>query len=536
MKQIFSQLVVRPLFSGVFLLIPCALADNSRPAADLQRIKDAAAVVAGPIAAGPVAATAQAIQAVPCPDWFRDAKFGIWSHWGPGCISGVDQNYAREMYHTPTPAYRYHVKHFGDPNVVGYKDILKYWTAEKWDPEGLMKLYKAAGAKYFVSMGRHHDNVDLYDSQYTYWNSVNIGPKKDVAGLWRQAALKAGLRFGLSFHPHSGYYREGMREKTQAGWKDHGPFDTGDPQYWSLYLPPEGTPGRDEEFSNGVYARIKDAIDKYQPDLLYFDGGLPGALGPKLMAHYFNSNMARHSGINEGLFTVKSDQSSVKDLERAEMKELTAQVWQCDTSESSWFYMDEPAAADELYTFHRSPTTMLHLLIDIVSKNGNLLMNIPQRADGTMDEHCEIMLAEFADWMKINGDAIFGTRPWGIYGEGPSELPRSNLNDLKSPMTSRDIRFTTKGNVLYAFVLGWPRDHRVTIRSLAKPAGTIAAINLLGCSETLDWKQTDNALEITLPSKKPCDHAITFKITGTHSGKLTPAPGSSMGVPSPSGR
>jgi alpha-L-fucosidase len=252
------------------------------------------------------------------------------------------------------------------------------------------------------------------------------------------------------------------------------------------------------------------------------------------MAHYFNSNMARHGGTNEGLFTVKSDQSSVLDLERKVRKELTSQVWQCDTSESSWFYMDEPAAADELFTIHKSPTTMLHCLIDIVSKNGNLLMNIPQRADGTIDEHCEILLEEFAEWMKVNSEGIFGTRPWGIYGEGPSQLPRSRMNDLKTPMTSRDIRFTTKGDVLYAFVLGWPRDHTVTIRSLAKPAGPIANVSLLGCPDKLDWQQTDESLVIHLPDRKPSDHAVTFKIKGTSA--LIPAPGWTMGVPSPSGR
>ena len=521
--------VLRLLIQGCLLTLALTstMADEARPPEDLQRIQAAAAVAAGPIASGPIEPTSDSIRAVPCPEWFRNAKFGIWSHWGPGCISGVDQNYASTMYRSGTPANKYHVAHFGDPNVVGYKDILKYWTAAKWDPEGLMKLYKEAGAKYFVSMGRHHDNVDCYDSQYTYWNSMNIGPKKDVAGLWLKAAQKEGLRFGLSFHPHDGYY--------PVKKKDTNPYDTRDPKYWSLYLSPEGTPGREEEFNNGVYARIKDAIDKYHPDLLYFDGGLPWPLGPKLMAHYINDNIARHGGNNEGLYTCKSDQSSVKDLERGGMRALVPGVWQCDTSESGWFYMDEPAVQDELYTFHRSSTTMLHMLIDIVSKNGNLLMNIPQRADGTIDEHSEIMLADFADWMKINGEAIFDTRPWGIYGEGPSQLPRSNYNDLKNPLTSADIRFSTKGNTLYSFVLGWPRGGTVTIRSLAKPAGAIGSISLLGSTQKLKWQQTDKALVIQLPVEKPCQHAITFKIAAADAQPLKPAPGWTVGVPSPSG-
>ena len=488
-----------------------------RPPEDMARAKATAEVVAEPIQAGPVKPSEASIKSIPCPEWFRDAKFGIWSHWGPGCISGVSQNYAREMYAEGSPAYKYHCEHFGDPAKVGYKDILKYWTAAHWDPDGLMKRYKAAGARYFVSMGRHHDGVDCYDSKYTPWNSMKVGPKRDVAGLWQAAAKMEGMRFGLSFHPHDFYYWEDQKNNKK------GPYDTSDPKYWSLYVPPRGTPGADKEFKDGVYARIKDAIDKYNPDLLYFDGGIPDAesRGFKLMAHFYNRNINRHDGVNQAVLCLKSDQGGVKDLERAEMKTITAQPWQTDTSESGWFYLDEPAAADELFTFHRSSTTMLHMLIDIVSKNGNLLMNIPQRADGTIDEHCEILLDDFAAWMKINSEAIFATRPWLIYGEGPSQLPRSNLNDLKSPMTSKDIRFTTKGDVLYAIVLGWPRDGKSVIRSLARPAGEVATVSLLGHSGKLDWRQTAGGLVVELPAEKPCDHAIVFKITGVN---LKPAP------------
>ena len=472
---------------------------------DITRAKAMAEVVAAPIAAGPVEPTAASIKAMPCPGWFRDAKFGIWSHWGPGCITGVSQNYAREMYHEGSPAWQYNLEHFGDPLTVGYKDVLKYWTAANWDPDGLMKKYKAAGARYFVAMGRHHDGVDCYDSKYTPWNSVNIGPKKDVAGLWREASIKEGLRFGMSFHPHDHYYREDQKNNRR------GPYDTSDPKYWSLYVPPPGTPGGDQEFKDGVYARIKDALDKYQPDLLYFDGGIPdpNARGFKLMAHFYNSNLKHHGGHNEAVLCLKSDEGGVKDLERAEMKQITGQPWQTDTSESGWFYLDESVAADELFTIHRSSTTMLHLLIDIVSKNGNLLMNIPQRADGTIDEHCEVLLADFAAWMKINREAIFETRPWVIYGEGPSQLPRSQLNDLKSPMTSKDIRFTIKNTVLYAFVLGLPKE-TIAIKSLA--SGKIASLTLLGSNAKLDWKQTVEALEIQPVAKWPCQHAVVFKI------------------------
>ena len=496
---------IASLILAAAVLAPMAALSGERLPEDIARAKLTAEVVAAPIEAGPVEPNAASIKTVQCPDWFRDAKFGIWSHWGPGCITGVSQNYAREMYNEGSPAYKYNLEKFGDPLTVGYKDVLKYWTAAKWDPQGLMKRYKAAGARYFVSMGRHHDGVDCYDSKYTPWNSVNVGPKKDVAGLWREAAMKEGLRFGLSFHPHDHYYREDQKNNKR------GPYDTSDPKYWSLYVPPPGTPGGDNEFRDGVYARIKDAIDKYHTDLLYFDGGIPDAetRGFKLMAHFYNNNIKHHGGRNEAVLCLKSDQGGVKDLERGEMKTITEQPWQTDTSESGWFYLDESVAADELFTFHRSSTTMLHMLIDIVSKNGNLLMNIPQRADGTIDEHCEILLDDFAAWMKINSEAILETRPWRIYGEGPSQLPRSHLNDLKSPMTSKDIRFTTKGNMHYALVLGLPRE-TVRIKSLA--GENIASVTLLGSDTKLDWTQVADALDIQPITNWPCQHAVVFAI------------------------
>jgi alpha-L-fucosidase len=493
---------------------PSGALAQERPPEDLERARVTAAVVAGPIETGPVEPNEASIKAIRCPEWFRDAKFGIWSHWGPGCISGVDQNYAREMYRQGSWAYKYHVAHFGDPAKVGYKDILKYWTASQWNPEGLMKKYKAAGARYFVSMGRHHDGVDCYDSQYTPWNSVNIGPKKDVGGIWQQAARHEGMRFGFSFHPHDFYYWEGQKQN-----KIPVVYDTSDPKYWSLYVPPPGTPGADKEFKDGVYARIKDAIDKYHPDLLYFDGGIPDpeVRGDKLMAHFYNSNIKQHDGHNEAVLCLKSDQGGVKDLERGQMKDITEQPWQCDTSESSWFYLDEAAADDELYTIHKSSATMLQALADIVSKNGNLLMNIPQRADGSIDEHCEVLLADFAAWMKINSESIFETRPWVIYGEGPTELPRSNLNDLKTPMTSKDFRFTTHGHTLYAIMCGWPVSGQAMIKSLASDSkyapGEIKGLQLLGCDQKLEWTRTPEGLQIKLPSKRPCDLAYVFKMT-----------------------
>ncbi len=501
-------------------------------AEDAARAKRLAAAVQQPVESGPILPTSASIKSLPCPEWFRDAKFGIWSHWGPDSISGVEQNYAKEMYRQVTIAYKYHTEHFGDPRTVGYKDILNHFDAAKWDPEALMKKYKAAGARYFVTLARYHDNFDMYDSSFTPWNCVNYGPKKDVVGLWRQAALKEGLRFGLSFHPCPDFYWQGQAEnKTKVD------YDTADPKNWSLYHPPPGTPGFKEEYANNVYARTKEAIDKYQPDVLYFDGGIPNGadLGLKLISHYYNSNISRHAGKNEAVMTVKSNDGGVLDFERSHAPKLIARAWQCDTSESSWFYLDDSHALGEIHTLHRNAKTMLHALADIVSKNGNLLMNIPLKSDGTIDHHCETLLADFAAWMKINSESIFGTRPFVVYGEGPTQLPRNGMNELKEPMTAKDFRFTTKGETLYAIMCGWPTDGRAIITSLADGSpivtGAIEKLELLGYSGKLSWTRTKEGLVINLPEQKPCEHACVFKISGLKGDSETitlPSPASTI--------
>jgi alpha-L-fucosidase len=500
-----------------------------RPAEDAVRARRMAAIVQEPVESGPVEPTSAAIKNVPCPAWFRDAKFGIWSHWGPNCFSGVEQNYAKEMYRQGSPAYKYHMEHFGDPAKVGFKDVIKYYDAAKWDPDALMKKYKAAGARYFVSLARYHDNFDMYDSSFTPWNSVNYGPKKDIAGLWRQAALKQGLRFGLSFHPNPTFFWEGQfQNKTKVD------YDTADPKYWSLYDPPPGTPGFGEEFADNVYARTKEAIDKYQPDVLYFDGGIPDGpnRGLKLISHFYNSSIKHHGGTNAAVLTVKSNDGGVLDLERSHAPKLVTRQWQCDTAEAGWFWLNDDVInqSGDKHIKHKSSTTMLHALADIVSKNGNLLMNIALKSDGTLDRYGETLLDDFAAWMKINSEAIFGTRPFVIYGEGPTQLPGSGANELKQPMTAKDFRFTTKGDALYVIMCGWPTGGQAVIASLADGSplvtGTIRSLRLLGHPGKLSWKRTKEGLVIPLPDQKPCEHAYVFKIGGLK--------GDSEAVPIPS--
>ncbi len=480
---------------------------------DIERAKQCAAVFEGPIESGPVEPTKESILKMECPDWFKDAKFGIWSHWGPCSVSEFSSNYGRDMYIPHLWGHKEHVKRFGHPTVVGYKDIIKYWTAENWEPEKLMKKYKAAGARYFVSIARHHDNFDLYDSKYTPWNSVNMGPKKDVVGIWRKAALKEGLRFGLSVHERDDYF---WNYRVHPNPKK---YDSYNSDYWSLYLAPPEIPGAKKEFLDGFYARLKDALDKYHPDLLYFDGGIGGgeSHGYKILAHYFNSNIKRNGGVNQAVLNTKKGGGGVLDLERHVMNDIYPKPWQDDTSSAGWYYMRQEATENELYAMNRSSTTLLHLLIDVVSKNGNLLLNIPQKADGTLDEHGEILLEDFAEWMAINDVAIFETRPWKVFGEGPGrpqghDPRRDRCREWKTPMTSKDIRFTQSkdGKTVYMFVLGVPRD---TIRVKSMANENIAAIRLLGSKREIEWRQTGNELEIDLLSKYPCRHSVVFEVT-----------------------
>ncbi len=472
-----------------------------------------------PIANGPFEPTMESLKQYHCPKWFRDAKFGIWAHWGPQSVPMDGDWYARQMYQQGNAQYEDHLAHYGHPSMAGYKDIIPLWKAEKWDPDRLMELYKKAGAKYFVSMGTHHDNFFLWNSKIHRWNAVNMGPHRDVVGDWQKSAKKFGLRFGVSEHLGASFtWFQGSHGADKTGPKAGVPYDGADPQYQDLYHFP-AEPGDTGWYSNNPrwqqqwYTEIKELVDNYHPDLLYSDGGVPFAneVGRSMIAHLYNSNAARHGGKVQVVYNCKqvSDGRWVEDLERGIMPGISAFPWQTDTSIGDWFY-------NRNWKF-RPLRWVVHTLVDNVSKNGNLLLNVVQRPDGSLDPEVEQMLEQMAKWSAVHGEAIFGSRPWQVYGEGAVKAKGGSFKE-DFTYSARDIRFTTKGAALYALALGWPENNQIAIRSLAKPTGQainqITRIELLGSKEKLTWTQTADDLIVKLPAERVSDLTVGLRIIG----------------------
>lgn len=479
------------------------------------------------------------------PEWFRDAKFGIWAHWGPQCQAEAGDWYARGMYDENNKAYQWHVEHYGHPSVFGFKDVINEWKAEKWDPEKLVALFKATGAKYFFAMGNHHDNMDLWDSKYQAWNSVNMGPKRDILREWEKAARKCSLPFGVSIHSsHAWTWYE-----TAQGADSKGPYagisydarvltkEDGKGKWWEGYDPqelyvqnhalskvegslwdwPEGTSRPTKSYFDNFFDRTVDMINRYHPDLLYFDDSvLPfwpiDDTGLKVVSHYYNQNMKQNRGqLNAIVFGKKLKEEHKKaivwDVEKGIPSESQELPWQTCTCLGTWHYNH---SAYE-HNWYKSAKTVIHMLVDIVSKNGNLLLSVPIKGNGTIDSKEAKILEDIAAWMKINGEAIFNTRPWCLYGEGPStekEIPLdgAGFNEGKTaPYTSKDIRFVQKGKLLYAHVLKWPDDGLVIIKSLAKGRslykGNIKQVELLGYGKVYFTRDSEG-LRVKLPLQK----------------------------------
>jgi alpha-L-fucosidase len=477
-----------------------------------------------PIAGGPFKPTADSLKTYQAPEWFRDAKFGIWAHWGPQAVPRSGDWYARWMYVPGHPHYTHHLKNYGHPSEFGYKDIIALWKAEKWEPEVLMDRYVAAGAKYFVSMGVHHDNFDLWNSRHHRWNALAMGPKRDVVGTWRNAARKRGLRFGVSEHlgaSHNWFYPSHQYDQF---WPKIGvDYDGANPQYADLYHPKHDEPYKgnsatwyttNPEYHQVWFNRIRDLIDSYEPDLLYSDGGMPfGEVGRSLVAHYYNSSAAKRGRV-EAVYNCKAlgsgefyPEACVQDVERGVMSGINPRPWQTDTSNGDWFYADG-------YKYKTAPD-VIRMLADIVSKNGNLLLNIVLYPDGSPPPESDALLTELAQWMKVNAEAIHGTRPWTVFGEGPTETKAGAFKE-NAEYTAQDFRFTAKGESLYAISLGEPQG-RVSIASLGRGGGkkarTVKSVHLLGIGHPLKFQQSDAALSFDAPAQLPTRHASVFRIS-----------------------
>ena len=474
------------------------------------------------IAAGPFQADLNSLRQYKCPEWFRDAKFGIWAHWGPQAVPMMGDWYAKHIYVQGHRQYEHHLATYGHPSQQGYKDIIPLWKAEKWDPDRLMALYKKAGARYFVSMGSHHDNFYLWNSKLHKWNAVNMGPQRDVVGDWQKAAQKHGLRFGVSEHLGASFtWFQASHGSDKTGAKAGVPYDGADPKYQDLYHFPAqpgdtGWYSKDPRWQRQWFERIKELVDNYHPDLLYTDGGVPfgNEVGLGLIAHLYNADAARHAGRPDVVYTCKQQSEGrwVEDLERGVMPKINPYPWQTDTSIGDWYY-------NKNWKF-RPLSWTIHMLADIVSKNGNLLLNVVQRPDGSLDPEVEEMLEQMSQWIGVHGEAIYATRPWLVYGEGRVRYKGGRFKEDFN-YTAQDIRFTTKGPTLYAIALGWPEDGKLVVRSLAAAAGKVTAVSLLGYDGVLPWRQIEEGLVVTMPEKKTSTIACALRIAGTD---LKPAP------------
>jgi alpha-L-fucosidase len=511
------------------------------------------------IASGPFQPAWESLaQGYKCPEWFQDAKFGIWAHWSAQCVPEQGDWYARLMYIQGHPDYEHHLKNYGHPSKTGFMDIDHAWKAENWRPDQLLDLYVRAGAKYFVALANHHDNFDNYDSKYHAWNSVNVGPKKDLIGIWAKEARARGLRFGVTNHSaHAWHWFQ-----TAYGYDGEGPlagvrYDAfrltkadGAGQWWEgldpqeLYagrniVMPDGltsmkavhewldkynnwtedVPPNNTEFTRKWFLRCQDLVDKYRPDLLYFDDAeLPlGQTGLDIAAHYYNASLNWHRGdmqvvLNGKRLPEEKRRAMVEDYERGFADDIKPQPWQTDTCIGSWHYQRDIQ--------YKSVGQVVRMLTDIVSKNGNLLLNIPVRGDGTIDDREHAFLAGLTKWMDANSEGIFATRPWKVFGEGPSKVKGGMFNENKLALGAQDIRFTSKGSTLYAYFLGWPDDGKLTIESLAAGAADkptlldkpIAHVSLLGTSEPVEWTRDTTALRVTLPATKPGEHVYALKL------------------------
>ncbi|NLH98578.1 MAG: alpha-L-fucosidase [Chthonomonadales bacterium] len=477
------------------------------------------------IAPGPFAPTYDSLKQYRCPDWFRDAKLGIWAHWGPQAVPMAGDWYARNMYIQGHRQYEHHLKHYGHPAEQGYKDIIPLWKAEKWDPDRLMALYKKAGARYFVSMGCHHDNFDLWNSQHNPWNAVKMGPKRDVVGEWQKAARKHGLKFGVSEHLGASFtWFQTSHGSDKEGPLAGRPYDGADPQWASLYhrAAEPGDTGWytvDPRWHRTWFDRIRDLVDHYKPDLLYTDGGVPfgNDWGRAMIAHFYNADPHRVGVRPQVVYNCKqqSDGRWVDDLERGVMPCILPYPWQTDTSIGDWYYNADWRYRDIGWT--------IHMLLDIVSKNGNLLLNVVQRPDGSLDPEVETLLEQMAVWMEANGEGIYGTRPWITFGEGSTRARGGHFAEDYA-YTSSDIRFTWKRGVLYAFAMGRPENGTLMIRSLATTAGAgrVRNVSVLGYRGKIEWRQDAEGLQVTLPSAPLSDVAIGLKITGSRLRDFTP--------------
>ncbi|TWU62990.1 Alpha-L-fucosidase [Crateriforma conspicua] len=467
------------------------------------------------------------------PQWYKDAKFGIFIHWGAYSVPAFGSEwYPRQMYidtkRRGDNFFEHHRETYGPQKTFGYKDFIPEFKAEKFDAAAWAKLFKDTGARYVIPVAEHHDGFPMYDCAFTKWDASEMGPHRDVIAELADAVRAEGLHFGLSSHRAFNwqYY---VRSED---------YDNANPEFAGLYGRPmpflfkpgadkyqENFEPHDDQFKDDWLARTCELVDKYQPEVMWFDFGI----APRVIESYDSNPFADHlkrfaayyynktSGDDDSLgiinykFQAFPESAAVLDKERSKMAGIREPFWQTDTavSASSWGYTQNQK--------YKTPDRLVDDLVDIVSKNGCLLLNVGPRPDGTIPEEDQAILKAIGGWLKINGESIYGTEFWSTFGEGPTTVSTGHVSESKDkPFTAEDVRFTKKGDVIYATIMDWPESGQINIRTLAAGSehwpGQIESIELLGSESPLEYDRTQEGLKITLPEKRPCDYAYVFKL------------------------
>jgi alpha-L-fucosidase len=468
--------------------------------------------------AGPFRADWESLRNYETPDWFKDAKFGIFIHWGVYSVPAFGSEwYPRLMYQEGSEEYKHEIATHGPLSKFGYKDFIPLFTAEHFNAEQWATLFQESGAKYVVPVFEHHDGFAMYDSGLSDWTVAKMGPHRDVYGELAKALRARGLRLGASSHRiEHDFFMDGGRKMDS---------DVNNPEYAAFYGPAhvwlesKSSLLEDWTYLSNAYlddwlARDAEIVEKYNPDIMYFDWwiGQPNARRyvAKFAGFYYNraASQGKVPVINYKLSAME-EHSGVLDIERGQLAGIRSLYWQTDTSISikSWGYI-----VNDTY---KSAETMVHQLIDIVSKNGNLLVNVGPRSDGTIPKQVQTTLQDIGSWLKMNGEAIYGTRPWIKFGEGPTEIVQGPFHDTDiKPFTPQDFRFTTKGNALYAIELAWPDSGDAVIHSLDQAAlgsSQIASVTLFGYDGNLSYEQKSDGVHIRLPAQRPGKYAYCFK-------------------------
>ena len=478
--------------------------------------------------------TFDSLRAYSAPEWFRDAKFGIWSHWGPQSVPMFGDWYARNMYIEGTPQYEYHLRHYGHPSKFGYKDICALWKAEYFDPESLADRYWKAGARYLMTQGTHHDHFFNYGSKINRMNSVNVGPHKDILALWKKAADRLGMGFGISEHLGASFsWWRVNKDCDKFGPYAGVPYDGNDPAYQDFYhanqehgtdnpsdCSPWYTANRD--FQAYWQRCVFEMIDTFKPDLLYTDGVLPFGghwmgeeakeirpedyrLGLEAVARLYNTSIDLH-GENRAVYLQKDRRKEifsvgVLDIEKSQLPGIMPDPWHTDTCIGNWFY--------DVRDPYKEPDQIVEMLVDIISKNGVMLLNILQRPDGTIDDDASFILDKLAEWFAVNSEAVYGTRPWRVFGEGETRVKIDGFTEEKTDWNRSDFRFVQKDSAVYAFLMGAAPGETVVLRSFADQE--IHSVELIGAGP-VPFKKEFGILAVSLPERLPSLCANVLKI------------------------